>query len=346
MTIVTTDPRTDQRWHELARRHPHGSLFHSAEWHIVLADTYGFPVEAVMLLDTNGDAQAGITYCRLHDIRGERIVSLPFSDHCDPLVSTMSEWQQLITPLIGSSDQISLRSLHNTLPNDDARFSMRKQACWHYKVTTDDEDTLWRSVKKTARHTIQYVKNKNVRVRSATYDELQVFYQMHLGIRKYKYHLLAQPFSFFDNIWQQFMARGQGQLMVATLDDVLIGAVMYLVWNNTLMCKFSTSNPDFSQYSPSDVLFWEGIRYASEQGYTSLDFGLSDLDQEGLIRFKDKFTRDQGLISFMETTSAASNSVHRQINSLLPALTDLLTDPSVPDDITESAGDLLYSFFA
>ena len=35
----------------------------------------------------------------------------------------------------------------------------------------------------------------------------------------------------------------------------------------------------------------------------------------------------------------------QQIRGLLPHLTDLFTDRSVPDSVTEKAGDLLYRFF-
>lgn len=34
---------------------------------------------------------------------------------------------------------------------------------------------------------------------------------------------------------------------------------------------------------------WQGIQYGKAKGYTHLDFGLSDWDQEGLVRYKRKF---------------------------------------------------------
>jgi len=47
---------------------------------------------AYVILDDCGEPQAGIPFCRIADIMGERILALPFSDYCDPLVNDQECW--------------------------------------------------------------------------------------------------------------------------------------------------------------------------------------------------------------------------------------------------------------
>jgi lipid II:glycine glycyltransferase (peptidoglycan interpeptide bridge formation enzyme) len=97
---------------------------------------------------------------------------------------------------------------------------------------------------------------------------------------------------------------------------------------------------------PNDLLLWKGIEYAKAEGYTYFDFGLSDWDQEGLVRYKRKFASDEREIAFLryQQNHAPSHEV-AEIQRLLPQLTELLTRDDVPDEITEQAGAMLYRFF-
>lgn len=97
---------------------------------------------------------------------------------------------------------------------------------------------------------------------------------------------------------------------------------------------------------PNDLLIWEGIKYGKAQGYTDLDFGLSDWDQEGLVQYKRKYATEEKTISFLRySPNGASTEQERQLRGLFSQLTDLFTDEAVPDDVTEKAGNVLYHLF-
>src|SRR5690349_4396928 len=100
MRIVCVDPRSDPLWDRLATTHPLASIFHSPGWIRILADTYGFEANAYIILDNTGIPLAGIPFCRISDIAGERFVALPFSDYCDPLVTDQQQWAALCTELV------------------------------------------------------------------------------------------------------------------------------------------------------------------------------------------------------------------------------------------------------
>src|SRR5437764_233372 len=127
MNVITVDPRTDPLWQRLVSEQ-RSDVFHSPAWARVLAETYGWEPVARVLLDETGQPRAGIPFCRVADIIGERIVSLPFSDYCDPLVVDSSQWNHLLEGLLAEGLPIAARCLHNVIPLADERFTLATPA--------------------------------------------------------------------------------------------------------------------------------------------------------------------------------------------------------------------------
>ncbi|KAA3620018.1 MAG: GNAT family N-acetyltransferase [Calditrichaeota bacterium] len=322
-------------------------VFHSPKWLEVLAKTYDFTVRAKILIDAENQPVAGIPFIKIDDMFSPRIVSVPFSDYCDPIVQNREQWVKLTTSLISEKQPLTVRCLHNSIPLADDRFERINRANWHGRDITDDLDSIFSKIHGSSRRAIRKAEKAGITVRTAEHEtDLRAFFELHLKIRKDKYRLLAQSYKFLQNIWKNFIEPGEGALMLAESDGQIIGGVFYLKWKNNLYYKFNASAPEAQNIRPNDLLMWEGIKYAKKNSATFLDLGLSDWGQEGLIRYKQKYATEEKVISFLRHTPEGSVSEKdAQIRSLLPQLTDLFTDESVPDEITEKAGDLLYKFF-
>lgn len=346
LKMLRVDPLTDQIWGTLISSQ-NASLFHSPLWIRVLKQTYGMDIAAHVLLDDRGQPEAGVHFCEISDIRGERVVSLPFSDYCDPLATTPGQWSALREPLLASGRPLIMRCLHNDIPLHDSEFVQSKRAKWHGIDLDGDLDAHWLRIDSSARRAIRKAEKMGLTVRLATSeDDLRSFFKLHLGIRKYKYRLLAQPYRFFQNIWNIFSEAGLAALMLAEVDGEVVGAVMYLAWGSTLYYKFSASSANHLEFRPTDLLIWEGMKFAKFRGYSYLDLGLSDWEQDGLVRYKRKFATKEGTITFLQHASDRAVSKQEQdVPPLLGIVTTLLTDPSVPDEVTEQAGDAIYRYF-
>src|SRR6266480_325738 len=80
------DPTRDSRWAELVERHPRASVFHSVGWLKALQRTYKYEPAAFTTSSSAGDLKNGLVFCHINSwLTGRRLVSLPFSDHCEPL---------------------------------------------------------------------------------------------------------------------------------------------------------------------------------------------------------------------------------------------------------------------
>ena len=347
MNIVSVDPRTDPIWQTLVQK-ASSSVFHSPAWIQVLKDTYGWEARAYVVLDSRGEPRAGIPFCRVADMMGERVLALPFSDYCDPLGDDQQCWHFLIDSLLSERCPVNLRCLHNNLPLTDERFTVTKQAKWHGLSLAPGLDELWRGMQESTQRAIRKSQRDGLVIRVADSEqELRAFFEMHLKIRKYKLGLLAQPFQFFQNIWRHFVDTQHGFLLLALYQDKIVAGDFFLEWKDTLYYKFNASLPADLSHRPNDLLIWEGIQRGKARGFSGLDFGLSDIDQEGLVRYKRKFGTQEKIISFLRHAPEGVPSLaEKQIRNLLAQLTHRFTNQLVPDVVTEGAGEDLYRLFA
>lgn len=341
--VVAVDPRDDVRWEVLATRA--GSLFTSPPWIRAVSESYGFTPQARIELDSAGTPQSGFAWAEIADIRGDRLVSMPFSDRAEPIVSDQAVWPLLAEDALNAKGQLTIRCLDGAAPISDPRLECIGQAAWHATRADLPIEELHRAVQSSARRAVASSERRGVEVRVRTgVDGVRKFHDMHVGLRKGKYRLLAQPAEFFDRIWLEF-ADGDGifTLLAYAGGEPIAGAIL-LAWDDTLYFKFAASRMEALHLLPNYAIYWRTIQLASERGFRWVDWGLSDLDQPGLLAFKRKWATSESRINTLRTP-AHTTGQSSELGSLFTGLTDLLTDDSVPDAITARAGALLYRYF-
>ena len=342
--ISDIDPISDERWSTLVEER-RSDVFHSPAWLAILRDVYGFDIRA-KVRGSAASPDEGIVYAVVDDIFGRRLVSLPFSDFCDPLIDGATSWSAMTKELVSSGDPFTIKVLFDEFALADPRLEQAGEAKWHRCDVTRDPEEIWTDLHPGARRAIRKSRSAGVTVRNATsVTDMRAFFELHLRTRKLKYGLLAQPWPFFEMIWERLLVPGGGALVVAELDGEVVAGVVFLRWKDTFYYKFNASNVDALDLRPNDAIMWEGIQHAHGNGDRWLDFGVSDIDQPGLIRYKEKYATESGTVHTMKGMPATVSPAGRA-RSVLPVVTELLTDPSVPDTITETAGDRLYRFFA
>lgn len=343
MTVRLLDARKRDIWEGLAD-HRLGSLFSCLPWIETLARTYDFEISA-SASTREGNAQSAILFSRVSDLRGDRIVSLPFSDYSDPLVEDAQSWDELIEPILAFALPVTLRCLRNELPVNDPRFTIARRAMWHGVDLARSEEELWAGLSGSARQNVRKAERNGVVVREArSLEAVRIFFRMHTQLRKSKYRLLAQPVAFFENLHQLFAPNERLTVLLAEVQGASVAGIFFLQWGDALYYKFNASVE--STLGANDLLMWEGIRLGRRRGLARLDFGLSDLDQPGLIQYKRKYaTQEREIVMLRWQPLGHADSRGEQIARTLGRITDLLTDPRVPDEITCAASDEFYRFF-
>lgn len=342
MTTIEIDPIGDGRWQQLLDAAPH-DVFHTPGWIAAVADAYQFEPCAVIVC-AGDQVVAGMPFVRTEGVGGPRVVVGAFSDYCDPLVTEPAAWAHLASWIDRQEMPVRIRSLNWRPPESDRTLAASGRAHWHGLQLTGDPDEVLANMHPSARRAIRKAGGSQLEVVTGeTLDDLRAFHDIHVDVRRRKYRILAQPFRFFEAIWENFVAAGRGQLKLARLDGEVVAGVLFLTHGDREYYKFNASRADQLDVRPNDAIVWRAIQECSAAGRTLLDFGLSDWEQEGLARYKAKFGAESGEIAFL----AGGNGVAPPaVGAVFGALTDLLTEDEVPVQVTAKAGDLLYRWFA
>ena len=110
--LAIIDPTTDPRWEAFVQGRPDSDVFHTAAWASVLMETYGYEPRYHVVENSAGQIEAGWP-CMLvaSPLTGKRLVSLPFADHCPPLVDTRMDAEALLDALIADQGQTGAKTL-------------------------------------------------------------------------------------------------------------------------------------------------------------------------------------------------------------------------------------------
>ena len=341
--VRAVDPRTAPEWRALAAG-PGGSLFTSPPWITAVSDTYGFEPTARVLADADGRARSGLAWTDVRDLRGGRRLSLPFCDRADPVLGDPRDWPAVSDDALAGDLPLTLRCLDGSPAVADDRFTRTGEAAWHRTPLTAPDELL-ASLRPQTRRNIATAQRSGLQVvLSADADAVATMHRLHVTLRKRKYRLLAQPRDLFTRIWKAFAPDDAVRTGLALVDGEPVAGALYLVWGDTVYYKFGASLEEYLPRRPNDALHWALVRWAADRGLRALDWGLSDLDQPGLVRYKRGWASQEGRILTLNA-GGAPRGRRPDVEEALRTVTGLLTEPGVPDEVAERGGAALYRYF-
>jgi CelD/BcsL family acetyltransferase involved in cellulose biosynthesis len=340
MNIHITNPLTDPRWDDLVARHALASAFHQRGWLQALSLTYGYEPLVLTSASDGKPISDGIVLCRVSSwITGTRMVSLPFSDHCGLLLDDPQDLSDFVAWLRAERDSqkwkyVELRPLAQIRDNYNGQPS--KSYCFHELDLSPGLEQLFRNLHKDSiQRKIRRAEREQLSYETGRSEALaNVFYRLMLKTRK-RHHLLPQPRTWFKNLLECMGEKAQ--IRVAAKDGMPIAAMLTLSHGSSVIYKYGCSDERHHSLGAMPFLFWKLIEEAKALGAEKLDFGRSDLHQESLIAFKDKFGATKKLLHYYRYPQESKHKptvwgehAIRQCFSMLP------------DSVSSTAGRLVY----
>jgi hypothetical protein len=286
------DPLKDPRWATLVKKHPRASVFHSLPWLEALHKTYRYEPIVYTSSSPREELENGILFCRVQSwITGRRLVSLPFSDHCEPLVKDPAELQRL---LAAPQDELRQRKLQylELRPLTSSFVEGIEENADEYLLHRLDlrpglED-LYRNLHvDSIRRKIQRGGREGLNVESGNTEALLAdFYQLHVITRR-RHCLPPHPRKWFRHVLESF--REKAIIRVAKKQGMAIAAVLTVECKQSLTYKYGCSDARFHNMGGMPFVLWDMIRDAKQRGFAQLDLGRSKLDNIGLITFKERW---------------------------------------------------------
>jgi len=336
MSIYEVAPLADPRWDDFVNNEPRSSIFHATAWLEALRRTYRYEPIVYTTSPPGSELRNGVVFCQVKSwLTGCRLVSLPFSDHCEPLVDDPEELRIILSALKKGTK----------LRHHEIKTSFHQSTydyVFHRLDLAPSLSQLFDDLHKDcAQRKIQRAEREKLRCEEGRTESLLAnFYQLLILTRRRR-GVPPQPLLWFRNL---IGCLGEAlQIRVAFQGVRPIAAVLTLRHKDTLLYKYGCSDARYHNLGGMQLLLWRSIEEAKSAGLRAFDLGRSDCDNAGLIRFKDRWGAARTQITYSRYTLSAEswrNYKPREAQWKLRAAKRMLRH--APIRLLSVAGEVLY----
>ena len=340
--VYEIDPLRDSRWPELISRHPNASVFHTRGWLGALQATYGYAPVVFTTSAPNEHLTNAILFCAVSSwLTGNRFVSLPFSDHCEPLIECAEQFGTLCAhadvlrvregrkyvelrsanPCLEFGKEFSCASTY-TLHRLDLRPSLSALHNGFHK------NCIQRKIRRAERESLTYEAGRSPSLLQQLYELLQ--------LTRSRHHLPPQPFEWFHNL---VTCMGKDVcIRIASKAGQPIAGILTISHGKKMVYKYGGSDTEFNNLGATPMLLWQTIKEAKEAGAEELDLGRSDIDNPGLIAFKSRWSAECSTLTTWRTPAVVTSASFEHLRARLAKE----VCARLPDRALTLAGRLLY----
>jgi CelD/BcsL family acetyltransferase involved in cellulose biosynthesis len=304
--VHVLDPLLDSRWDELVTRHPRASIFHHRGWLEGLVRTYGYEPYVLTGTPFGEPLENGIVLCRVSSwMTGSRLVSLPFSDHCEPLLNEGDGAEEFVSWMQEACDLQKWRYVELRPLSGDYHVSQSFQpSCsyWFHELDLEPslDEIFGRLHKNSFQRKIQRAEREGLSYEVGRCGQFMAeFYRLLLNTRK-RHQLLPQPRAWFTNLVE--CMGDKLQIRMARKDGVPVAALLTLEHRSTVVYKYGCSDEKLHHLGGMPFLFWKLVEESKASGAAKIDLGRTDLNNEGLISFKDRLGTSKKLLTYFRYT--------------------------------------------
>lgn len=287
------DPLEDPRWDDVVRRHSSASVFHTRGWLRSLQRTYAFAPLAFTTARDTEPLRNAVVLCGVRSwLSGNRLVSLPFSDHCEPLIDDAEELRALCRGIDDYRARqrfkyVELRPAMQALAADTA-FEPAERYFLHRLDLGPSLEDLWRGFHADSiQRRIRRAEAAKLTYEEGRSDALVAKLYHLLGLTRERHRLPVQPRAWFRNLVE---CLGESVcICVVSYDGEPAAGILSITHGTTVVYKYGGSDARHHRLGGMPFLFWKLIQDAKQRGARLLDFGRTDRDNNGLIVFKERW---------------------------------------------------------
>jgi Acetyltransferase (GNAT) domain len=279
-------------------------------------------------------------------ITGNRMVSLPFSDHCEPLVDSSDVLMHTIAAINAHVREKKWRYFEvrplNGLSCGDSSSHLGEPYVHHQLDLTPTLKSLFDHFHKdSTQRKIRRAEREGILCKEGRSESfLSAFYSMFLLTRR-RHNIPPQPLQWFRNLIDCF--EDALQIRIAFKNDQPVAAILTLRHKNTLTYKYGCSDPRMNKFGGTQMLFWKAIEDAKRVGLTRFDLGRSDAKHTGLITFKDRWGANRSAFRYLRyyANGRAGSSPTLTLSGWRLSVAKQIFAHS-PDRLLGAVGNLLY----
>jgi len=300
LDLEIVNPLEIKSWDNLVTKSKQYSFFHSLAWAKVLLESYKYK-PFYLIIRNNRELLALIPFMEIYSsFTGRRGVSLPFSDYCNPIIDGINP-QELLNSTIefGKKSKWKYLDIHGgeelfqgIAPSTRYYGHLLELAPNFNQILLKFRNSTRRNIKKATKLGVTIQMSKSLL-------SMHQFHHLHCLTRK-RHKLPSQPFYFFKKIHENIISKNTGFIFKASFQNKIIGAAVFFHFGNKVIFKFGASNMKYQHLRMNNLIMWEAIKWYAGNGYDSLCFGRTNIDQEGLRRFKSGWGTKENVMKYFK----------------------------------------------
>ena len=287
--VYSFDPLTDSRWESFVQADPRSSIFHTRNWLAALHAAYNYEPLVYTSAAPGKPLRDAVVFCRVNSwLTGQRLVSLPFSDHCEPLVESPGQLQTLLQPAQQELRERKIKyidvrplslSFSEGLPNacGDSHYL-------HHLDLRPPQEVLYKKLHNDSiRRKIQRAEREKLVLDVGSSEKLlEEFYDLHV-ITRQRQEVPPHPKFWFRKVLASL--GNSATIRIARKDGKAVAALFTLAHKQKMVYKYGCSDHHSHNLGGMQFLFWQLICESKERRFVELDFGRSEMNNAGLVTF-------------------------------------------------------------
>jgi CelD/BcsL family acetyltransferase involved in cellulose biosynthesis len=282
-------------WDTFVQRHASGTVYHTTEWKKALEQAFPHIRGRFLALreKNSGQLLGGLPVYHVRSwLLGRRLVSIPFATVCDPLVTTLEEWNALAPELerecqTTRSKKMEIRAVLTPghLPSSFGRRSLFK----HHSLPLDIgfEALRLRFDKQSVRQKAEKARKAGVVIEERNDRTAMAISHALLAMTRRRLSLPPMPYRFFEAIHNNLRAEHL-KIFLAYQNSQAIACHIVLIFRDQWISEYS-ANADGAISGVNQLLYLETIRQACAQGAQRFSYGRTSTDNEGLLSYKRRW---------------------------------------------------------
>jgi len=291
MLRVSLAEQSDQnRWDAYALNHPDASPYHMFAWKQAVEGSYGHTCP-YLCAEKNGELVGILPLVHIHilGIVGE-LAALPYCDVGSCLCDDDEVQDALLDEAMKIQKKLNCKKLTLRGQLRDSALKTEFGAEAHGKVRMllplpPSSDELISGFKSKLRSQIRKAEKNGISFRWSGLDELDAVW----SVFSRNMHDLGSPVhakNWIRSVLQNYKERARVGLAEYGGETVGIGIV--LMTNTVVSIPWASCLREFNHLAPNVLLYWNLLKFSSDNGYQVFDFGRST-EGEGTYKFKKQW---------------------------------------------------------
>lgn len=289
---IQAAPSADEaslRWNKLVKESDHSKIYQLRQWGRLLTEVHGHKL--VYLQEEDGVFPLAEVSS---PIFGKRLISTPFADYGGPCARSHQAAERLIVECQKAAQELDVDFVEIRCPDSryfeifDRHGFVRKDDYFTFVMSLDSTvDELYKAIGDKNRNMIRKAERGGVEIIEAQgKTDLSAFFQVYQKTMK-KLGSPPQPYRFFERLWELFYPSNLLMPLARHNGRCVAGGIFFL-HNNLIHHAYGCSQKEYLQLAPNNLIQWYVIKWGSEHGFRSLDFGRTRAD-EGTELFKKRW---------------------------------------------------------